>query len=147
MILTIIQIQVARTSLRDPLLHHKIIKMATIAPKQVPVIYFGIISLDSEFQLSTSSNNSVMDKSYSSNFYYQEGSSATVKYSVMLADHYGSIDTSNTNICPVVIISWQSILKQQYIALNSLLTTLPCRNFHWEGHSRHVLYCSRIRKM
>ena len=38
---------------------------------------------------------------------------------------YGSIDTSNINIRSLAIILWQNILKQQYFALNSLLTTLP----------------------
>ena len=59
-------------------------KMATMAPNQVLVIYLGVISLDSEFQLSSSSNDSDMDKSFSSNFCHQEGSGATFKYPVML---------------------------------------------------------------
>ena len=50
----------------------------------MPVIYLGVISLDSEFQLSRSSNNSDMDKSFNSNFCHQEGSSTIFKYSVML---------------------------------------------------------------
>ena len=62
------------------------------------------------------------------------------------ADQYGSIDTSNTNICPLVIVLWQNILKQQYDALSSLLTNVPNRNFYREAHSGHILYCSRIRK-
>ena len=44
-------------------------------------------------------------------------------------DQYGCIDTSNTNIRHLVMMLWQYILKQQYVALNSLLTTLPKRNF------------------
>ena len=31
-------------------------------------------------------------------------------------DQEGRIDTSNTNICQLVIILWQNILKQQYVA-------------------------------
>ena len=51
------------------------------------------------------------------------------------ADQYGSIDTSNPNTHLLVIILWQNILKQQYVAQNSLHTTLP-----------NILYCSRIKK-
>jgi len=58
--------------------------MATIAPKYVPVIYLGVISLDSEFQTNSSSNNSDMDKSVTSNFSDQEGSGATFKCSIIL---------------------------------------------------------------
>ena len=57
--------------------------MTIVAPKQVPVIYLGVISLDSEFQLGSSSNNSDIDKSFSSNFCHQEGSGTTFKYPVM----------------------------------------------------------------
>ena len=63
-----------------------------------------------------------------------------------LTHQYGSIDTLNTNIHPLVIILWQIILKQQYVALTSILFTLPNRNFYREAHSRNILYCSRIRK-
>ena len=58
--------------------------MAAIAPKQVPVIYLGVISLDSKFQLSRSSNNSDMGNSFRSNFCHQEGSGTIFKYSVIL---------------------------------------------------------------
>ena len=58
--------------------------MGTIAPKYLPVIYLGVISLDSEFQLSSSSNNLDTEKSFRSNFCYQEGSGTIFKYSVML---------------------------------------------------------------
>ena len=44
---------------------------------------FGVISLDFEFQLNSSSNNSNMDKSFGSNFCHQEGNGATFKYSAM----------------------------------------------------------------
>ena len=60
---------------------------------------------------------------------------------------YSSIDTSNSNIRPLVIISWQNIFKRQYVVLNSQLTTLPNENFYHEVHSGHILYCSRIRKI
>ena len=63
------------------------------------------------------------------------------------ADHYGSIDTSNTNIRPLVIILWQNILKQQYVALNSLLTTLPNRYFHCEAHGDIYYNAVRLEKM
>ena len=58
--------------------------MATIVPKMVQVIFLGVISLDSKFQLKSSLNNSDMDKYFSSNYCHQEGSGATFKYSVML---------------------------------------------------------------
>merc|ERR1719167_274651 len=45
------------------------------------------------------------------------------------ADQYGSIDTRNIKICPLVIILWQNILGHQQVALNSLLTTIPNRNY------------------
>ena len=60
------------------------LKMATIGPKQVRVIYLEVISLDSEFQLSSSSNDSDADKYFRSNFCHQEGSGTIFKYSVML---------------------------------------------------------------
>ena len=60
------------------------LKMATIAPKQVPVIYLGKISLESEYQLSSPSNDLDTDKSFRSSFCYQEGSGNIFKYSVML---------------------------------------------------------------
>ena len=52
--------------------------------KMGPSNMFGVISLDSEFQLSSSSNDSDFDKSISSNFCHQEGSSTIFKISVML---------------------------------------------------------------
>ena len=55
-----------------------------MAPKYVLVLYLGVISLDSEFQLCSSSNDSDMDKSFRSNFCQQEGIGATFKYSIML---------------------------------------------------------------
>ena len=58
--------------------------MGKIAPKLVPVIYLGVISLYSEYQLSKSSNNLDMDETFSSNFCYQEGSGSIFWYSVML---------------------------------------------------------------
>ena len=45
---------------------------------------FGVMSLYSVFQLSSSSNDSDKDKSFRSNFCHQEGSGATFKYSLML---------------------------------------------------------------
>jgi len=57
------------------------------------------------------------------------------------ADQNGFIDTSNINIRTLVIILWQ-----QHVALNSLLTTLPNRNFYSEHCSGLILYGSRIRK-
>ena len=39
-----------------------------MSPKMVPVIYLGVFSLDSKFKLSSSSNDSDMDKSFSSIF-------------------------------------------------------------------------------
>ena len=60
------------------------LKIAILAPKYVPVIFLGVISLDSEFQLSRSSNNSEMDNSFKSNFCHQEGSGTIFKYSIML---------------------------------------------------------------
>ena len=58
-------------------------------------------------------------------------------------DQYGSIDTSNINIGPLVIILWQNILGQQHVALNSLLTTLPNKNFISMLCDGLILYCSR----
>ena len=64
------------------------------------------------------------------------------------ANQYSSIDTSNTNIGPLVIILWQNILNQQYVALSFLLTTLPNRNFY-RGPillvTRH--HCQRINNL
>ena len=57
---------------------------------------------------------------------------------------YNSIDTSNSNICPLMIILWRNILGHQQIALNYLLTTIPNRNLYCDGL---ILYFSRIRKM
>ena len=39
------------------------LRITTIAPKKVPVMYLGVISLDSEFQLSSPSNDLDTDKS------------------------------------------------------------------------------------
>ena len=108
-----------------------------MAPKQVPAIHLGVTSLDSEFQLSRSLNNSDTDKSFSSNFF---------KYSVMLGLSIWFYRHLNTNIRPLVIILWQNILKQQCVAWKSLLTTLTKRNFYREVHRGHISYCSRIRK-
>ena len=60
------------------------LKMGTMAPKKLPVIYLEVTSLDSEFQLISSSNDSDTDKSFRSNFCHQEGSGTILKYSVML---------------------------------------------------------------
>ena len=60
------------------------LKIAIIAAKQVPVIYLGVISLDSKFQLSRSSNNSDMNKSFRVYFCHQEGSRTILKYSFIL---------------------------------------------------------------
>ena len=54
----------------------------------------------------------------------------------------GCIDIPNTNICPVVIILWQNILGHQQVALNSILTTLPNRNFH--RADREALYYTAV---
>ena len=48
------------------------------------VIDLRVISLDSEFQLCSSSNNLDMDKYFSSNFCHQEGSGTILEYSVIL---------------------------------------------------------------
>ena len=45
------------------------------------------------------------------------------------ANQYGSIDTLNIKIRPLMIILWQNILRHQQGALNSLLTTIPNRNY------------------
>ena len=45
-----------------------------------------------------------------------------------------------------MIILWQNILKQHYVAQNSLLTTLPNSNFYHEHCDSLILYWSRIRK-
>lgn len=45
---------------------------------------YGVISLDSEFQLSGSSNDSNMDKAFRPNFLHQEGSGTIFKFLVML---------------------------------------------------------------
>ena len=46
------------------------------------------------------------------------------------ADHYGSIDTKNIKIRSLVIILWWNILGRQQTTLNSLLSTIPKRNYH-----------------
>ena len=45
-----------------------------------------------------------------------------------------------------MIILWWNILGYQQTALNSLLTTLPNRNFYHADHGSLILYCSRIWK-
>ena len=60
-------------------------------------------------------------------------------------DQYSSIDNSNTNIRPLVIILLQNIQEQQYVALNSLLTTLLNRNIFSQAHGRHKLYCNILK--
>ena len=114
-----------------------------MAPKWVPVIYFGGNQL--RFQISAQIWINLLGKIF-----------ATTKLVVPLlnilsywADQYGSIDTSNTNICPLVNILWQNILGQLQVALHSLalLTTLPNRDFYCEHSGGLILYCSRIRKM
>ena len=60
------------------------------------------------------------------------------------ADYYGSIDPSNINIGPLIIIFWQNILGQKHVALNSLLTTLPNRNIYRENTGGLIFYYSRI---
>ena len=62
------------------------------------------------------------------------------------AHQYGSIDTKNIKIRPLVIILWWNILGHQQAALNSLLTTIPNRNFYRTDRGGCILYCSRIRK-
>ena len=60
---------------------------------------------------------------------------------------YGCIDTSNTYICPQVIILWHNILEKQFVALNSLLTTLPNRNIYSKRMTDIdyiVIYCSVV---
>ena len=78
------------------------LKIATMALEWMPVMYFGVISLDSRFWLSRSSNNSDMGNSFRSNF---------------------------CQIRPLVIILWPNILGLQQGVLNSLLTTIPNRNY------------------
>ena len=55
-------------------------------------------------------------------------------------------DLIKINIGQIVIKLWQNILRQQHVALNSLLTTLPDRNFYCEAVHGLILYCIRIRK-
>jgi len=56
------------------------------------------------------------------------------------ADQYGSIDTSNIHIRPLVIILWQNMLGQQYVTLNPLLTTLSNKKFLLGGSSVALYY-------
>ena len=73
-----------RGQLKGPALNSQKLKIDTMAPKQVLVIYLGVISLDSKFQLSGSSNVTDMDKSFSSNFCHKEGGGTIFKYLVIL---------------------------------------------------------------
>ena len=111
------------------------------------VIYLGVIILESKFQLSSSSNNSNKDELFSSNFCHQEGSGTIISnIQSYWADQYGSIDTWNIKISPLLIILWQNILEHLQVALNFLLTTLPNRNFYCDHCRCLILYCSKIRK-
>ena len=69
------------------------LKIAIIAPKYVPVLFLGVISLDSKFQLSRSSNNSDIDNSFRSNFCHHEGNGTILNILSCRADQYSSIDT------------------------------------------------------
>ena len=75
-----------------------------MAPKYVPVIYLGVISLDSKFQLSSSSKGSDTDKSYWSDFATRKAVPPFSNIQSCWADKYSSKDTSNINISPLVII-------------------------------------------
>ena len=83
-----------------------------------------------------------MYKSFRSNFATRKAVAPLSNILSCWADQYGSIDTSNINICPLVIILWQNILGKQHVALNSLLTTLPNRNFYCEH--RGALYYTAV---
>ena len=45
-----------------------------------------------------------------------------------------------------MIILWQNILEHQQVTLNSVLTTLPNRNFYRTDRGSLILYYSKIRK-
>ena len=60
------------------------------------------------------------------------------------ANQYGSIDTWNIKIRPLVIILWQNILVHQQGALNSLLTTIPNRNYR--ANRSGLILQKKIRK-
>ena len=87
-----------------------------------------------------------MDKSFSSNFDTRKAVAPFSNIHSSWADQYSSIDTWNIRIRPLVIILWRNILGHQQVALNSLLTTIPNRNFYCKHCSSLILYCSRIRK-
>ena len=60
------------------------------------------------------------------------------------ADQYGSIDTWNIKIRPLVTILWPNILGDQQGALNSLLTTIPNRNYRSDRPGGLILYCTAL---
>ena len=60
------------------------------------------------------------------------------------ADQYGSIDMWNIKIRPLVIILWPNILGHQQGALNSLLTTIPNRNYR--ANRSGLILQKKIRK-
>ena len=60
------------------------------------------------------------------------------------ANQYGSIDTWNIKIRPLVIILWHNILVHQQGALNSLLTTIPNRNYR--ANRSGLILQKKIRK-
>ena len=60
------------------------------------------------------------------------------------ADQYGSIDTWNIKIRPLVIILWHNILVHKQGALNSLLTTIANRNY--SANRSGLIMQKKIRK-
>ena len=60
------------------------------------------------------------------------------------ADQYGSIDTWNIKIRSLMTILWPNILGHQQGALNSLLTTIPNRNYRSDRPGGLILYCTAL---
>ena len=76
-----------------------------MAPKWVPVIYLEATRLDSEFQLSSSSNGWDIERSFSSMFWHQGGSGATFKYYVnlgILIQFFGHPEHQNRSIIDAI---------------------------------------------
>jgi len=60
------------------------------------------------------------------------------------ADQYGSIDTWNIKIRSLMTILWPNILGHQQGALNSLLTTIPNRNYRSDRPGGLILYTTAL---
>ena len=88
------------------------------------IIDLGVISLNSEFQLSSSSKSQIWINILGQIFATRKAGVPISNILLCWPDQYGSIDTSNTHIRPLVIILWHNILGQPQVAQNSLLTTL-----------------------